>query len=63
MGERECCLGENQFEFLLDQVPLNAEQLVEVEIETNMQWIPKLVGMGEDDRKLGLAIREVSITE
>lgn len=63
VGERECCLGENQFEFLLDQVPLNAEQLVEVEIETNMQWIPKLVGMGEDDRKLGLAIREVSITE
>lgn len=63
IGKIMCKLGEQVSEFSLEDVQLCPGELVKVTFDTNMQWIPKLVGMGDDTRQLGVAIRSVAFCE
>lgn len=63
IGKVECEIGEQVAEFSLNDVELCIGELVKITFTTNMKWIPKLVGMGNDERCLGVAIRSVVISE
>lgn len=54
-------MGEQEYNMKIDDLNLPVDELVQVSICSNLVWTPKARGMGEDERSLGLAIREVTI--
>lgn len=63
IGWAECKLGEQAEEFSLEEIDLTPGEVIKITFCTNMQWVPRLVGMGNDDRCLGVAIRSIAIYE
>ena len=61
IGKTNCGLGEQVNEFSIEKIELCPGELVKITFDTNMQWVPKILGLSEDNRRLGVAIRSVSI--
>lgn len=57
----ECLEDTNTVKFMLDKDTLSNGDLIKITISTNLNWIPAKAGMGNDNRCLGLAIRNVAI--
>ncbi len=63
LGQYTCVPGEGEYSFPITDSSLEPEEPAKVTIRTNLEWVPKEAGIGEDCRTLGLAVRSVEIKE
>lgn len=59
LGRKWCALGEGEYNFPVANQNLEPGKMIKVTIGTNLEWVPKASGIGEDNRTLGLAVRSV----